>query len=150
LLLSIVERILVPRKLLRIYQKYINLESSPIQLIDVFKKKVKTILETTLDKVPTFKIVAVKLEKSFVVNGKSSSTLSNYLRCLAHLTIYYKCSTEELSETQINNYLYPCKNLHKPPSESFFKHTVFGLRAVYKVLGLKEKGQKKINSETPN
>jgi hypothetical protein len=69
---------------------------------------------------------------------------------LAHLTIYYKCSTEELSETQINDCLYPCKNLHKRPSESFFKHTVFGLRAVYKVLGLKEKGQKKINSETPN
>jgi len=40
--------------------------------IDIYiLKKVKTILETVLDKVPTFKIVAVKLEKSFVVNGKS-------------------------------------------------------------------------------
>ena len=44
-----------------------------------------------------------------------------------------------LSETQINDYLYPCKNLHKSPSESFFKHTVFGLRAVYKVFGMEEK-----------
>jgi len=29
--------------------------------------------------------------------------------------------------------------LHNTPSESFFKHTVYGLRAAYKVLGLKEK-----------
>ena len=55
------------------------------------------------------------------------------------LTIYYKCSSEELSETQINDYLYHCKHLYKTPSESFFKHTVFGLRAVYKVLGMEEK-----------
>jgi len=58
---------------------------------------------------------------------------------LAPLTIYYKCSPEELSETQINDYLYHCKHLYKTPSESFFKHTVFGLRAVYKVLGMEEK-----------
>ena len=35
--------------------------------------------------------------------------------------------------------MYHCKGLHKTPSESFFKHTVFGLRAVYKVLGMTSK-----------
>jgi len=44
-----------------------------------------------------------------------------------------------LSETQISDCLYHCKHLYKTPSESFFKHTVFGLRAVYKVLGMEEK-----------
>ena len=38
----------------------------------------------------------------------------------------------------VNDYLYFCQNLHKTPSESFFKHTIYGLRASYKVLGMKE------------
>jgi integrase/recombinase XerD len=58
---------------------------------------------------------------------------------LAHLGLHYKISPEELSEEQIQDYLYHCKNLHNTPSESFFKHTVYGLRSVYKVLGLKDK-----------
>ncbi len=35
--------------------------------------------------------------------------------------------------------MFHCKNLHKTPSESFFKHTIYGLRALYKVLGLPNK-----------
>jgi integrase/recombinase XerD len=58
---------------------------------------------------------------------------------LAHLGLHYKISPEQLSEEQIQDYLYHCKNLHNTPSESFFKHTVYGLRSVYKVLGLKDK-----------
>ncbi len=44
-----------------------------------------------------------------------------------------------MSEEQINDYLYHCQNLHKTPSESFFKHTIYGLRAAYKVLGMEKK-----------
>jgi integrase/recombinase XerD len=46
---------------------------------------------------------------------------------------------EVLDNEQINDYLFHCQNLHKTPSESFFKHTVFGLRAIYKVLGMEQK-----------
>ena len=49
------------------------------------------------------------------------------------------CSPELLDEESINDYLFYCQNLHKTPSESFFKHTIYGLRASYKVLGLKSK-----------
>lgn len=90
-------------------------------------------------KVPNFSILCTKLERSFVINGKAKSTLTNYLRCLAHIGLHYKISPEELSEEQIQDYLFHCKNLHNTPSESFFKHTIYGLRAVYKVLGLKDK-----------
>ncbi len=48
------------------------------------------------------------------------------------------CSPEQLCKEQIDDYLYYCSLLHKTPSESFFKHTIFGLRAAYRVLG-KEK-----------
>jgi len=39
----------------------------------------------------------------------------------------------------IEDYLYYCQKLHKTPSESFFKHTIFGLRAAYKVMGMEAK-----------
>ncbi len=66
--------------------------------------------------------------------------MNNYLRCLAHLAIHTEMSPEKLSKTAIDDYLFHCQHLHKTPSESFFKHTIFGLRALYKVLGMS--GQK--------
>ena len=61
------------------------------------------------------------------------------MRCLAHLALHTKRSPEKLDIESINDYLYYCQNLHKTPSESFFKHTIYGLRACYKVLGLASK-----------
>lgn len=80
-----------------------------------------------------------KLEQSFSINGKAKSTLNNYLRCLAHLALHYNRSPEKLSVENIQDYLYYCQKLHKTPSESFFKHTIFGLRAAYKVMGMEAK-----------
>jgi len=37
------------------------------------------------------------------------------------------------------DYLHFCQQQHKTPSASFFKHTVYGLRAVYRLKGLKDK-----------
>ncbi|MGK0495161.1 MAG: hypothetical protein ACJAU2_001546, partial [Maribacter sp.] len=96
-------------------------------------------METALEEVPEFKALANTLERSFAINGKATSTLNNYLRCLSHIAIYHKCSPEQLNEEQIDDYLYHCQNLHKTPSESFFKHTIYGLRAAYKVLGMDKK-----------
>lgn len=92
-----------------------------------------------MERVPQFEVLVDKLTKSFSINGKATSTLNNYLRCLAHLTIYYNTSAELLETTSIDDYLFHCQNLHKTPSESFFKHTIFGLRAAYKVMGMEQK-----------
>jgi len=104
----------------------------------MFKKKSKTILERAIDTVPYFGTLSNKLERSFAINNKAKSTLTNYQRCLAHLALHYMCSPEQLGKESINDYLYYCQNLHKTPSESFFKHTIFGLRAAYKVMGMEE------------
>lgn len=82
-----------------------------------------------------YKVLQVKTELS----GKSESTLTNYARCLAHLAMHYDCSPELLDVGQVESYLYNIKIAHKTPSESFFKHTVYGLRYVYKILGMKNK-----------
>lgn len=92
-----------------------------------------------MELVPEFGVLVDKLSKSFSINGKAKSTLTNYLRCLSHLAIYYKMSPEDLTEYQINEYLYDCKNLHDTPSDSFFKHTIYGLRAAYRVYGMEKK-----------
>jgi len=62
--------------------------------------------------------------------------LNNYSRCLAHLALHYNKSPELLEKEAIDDYLFHCKNQHNTPSDSFFKHTIYGLRAIYKLLGM--------------
>ncbi|WP_228122921.1 phage integrase N-terminal SAM-like domain-containing protein [Oceanihabitans sp. IOP_32] len=69
-----------------------------------------------------------KLKRSVELAGKSQSTLTNYARCLAHIALHFNCSPLELDEEQILDYLHVLKSQHKTPSDSFFKHTVYGLR----------------------
>jgi len=73
------------------------------------------------------------------VLGKSQSTTNNYLRCLAHLALHFRCCPQDLDSQQVEDYLFICKTQHNTPSESFFKHTVYGLRYVYKMLRIKDK-----------
>jgi len=42
----------------------------------------------------------------------------------------------DLDRESIDDYLFYCQNLHKTPSESFFKHTIYGLRAAYRVMDM--------------
>lgn len=79
----------------------------------------------------------LKLRRSIELSGKSQSTLTNYARCLAHISLHFKCSPLELDEEQVLDYLHLLKSQHKTPSDSFFKHTVYGLRYVYRIYGLK-------------
>lgn len=67
--------------------------------------------------------------------GKSQSTLTNYSRCLAHMGLHFKASLLELDQEQVLDYLHILKSQHHTPSESFFKHTVYGLRYLYRIFG---------------
>lgn len=55
------------------------------------------------------------------------------------MALHYKKSPELLDKEAINDYLFYCKNHQNSPSESFFKHTVYGLRAIYKILGMDQR-----------
>lgn len=80
----------------------------------------------------------LKLKRSVELSGKSQSTLTNYARCLSHIALHFKCSPLDLDEEQVLDYLHLLKSRHKTPSDSFFKHTVYGLRYAYRVYGMKE------------
>ncbi len=92
------------------------------------------------------------MNRSVVVSGKTQSTYTNYARCLAHMGLHFKCDLLELDDEQILDYLYFLKQQHNTPSDSFFKHTVYGLRYLFRLYGKKEsyvslptiEGQKKL------
>ena len=55
------------------------------------------------------------------------------------MALHFDCCPSELDKEQVLDYLLFLKNLHKTPSESTFKHTVYGIRALYKLYGMEEK-----------
>lgn len=65
--------------------------------------------------------------------GRSQSTLTNYGRCLAHMGLYFKCDLLELDDEAILDYLHYLKTKRHTPSESYFKHTVYGLRYLFRI-----------------
>lgn len=54
------------------------------------------------------------------------------------MVFHFQCSLLELDEEQLQDYLYLLQDQHSTPSDSYFKHTVYGLRYLYKEYGLKE------------
>lgn len=69
-------------------------------------------------------------------SGRSESTLNNYARHVAQMALHFNTLPTELDEDQIEDYLYLLQQQHNTPSESNFKHTVFGLHFVFRLEGL--------------
>ena len=82
---------------------------------------------------PNFFVQYKKLHRSLVISGKSQSTFTNYSRCLAHMAMYFQSDLLELDDDSILDYLHYLKKKRKTPSDSFFKHTVYGLRYLYRI-----------------
>ena len=87
-------------------------------------------------KVKGFSEEIQKLKVNLSVDGKSKSTFQNYARHLATLSLHFNALPSSLSHEQIKNYLYQLQQSHPTPCESYFKHTVFGLRALFKIENL--------------
>lgn len=54
------------------------------------------------------------------------------------MVFHFECDLLELDEEQVLDYLHLLKSSNNTPSESYFKHTVYGLRYLYKQYGKKE------------
>ena len=94
-----------------------------------------TIVQQACDKVTGFTKLHQDLERSINVSGKSKSTLTNYGRQLAHLALHYDQLPTELDSEQVLDYLHLVKS-KGTPSATFFKFTVYGMRAACKLRGL--------------
>ena len=68
--------------------------------------------------------------------GRSKSTFENYARHVASISLYFGKIPTQLDPEQVQDYLYFVQNKSKTPSQSYFKHTVYGLRSLLKSEGL--------------
>ncbi len=82
-----------------------------------------------------------RLEQKVQLGGLSESTLKHYGRCIAKISVHFVCPAHELEEEQINGYLQSLLTKEKP-SRSYFKHTIYGLRFLFRVCGREDKALK--------
>ena len=98
----------------------------------------KTLLERAKREVPGFSDHIRKFEEQITIKSYSPSTVFSYSRSIAQISLYCKKSPLDLDPDEINSYLYAMKN-DKDLSETFFKHTVYGLRFFYRIYDLDER-----------
>ncbi len=94
-----------------------------------------TIVQQACLKVTGFSALYKQMERAMSITGKSKSTLTNYSRQLAHLTLHYNLLPTDLDAEQVMDYLHLVKS-RGTTSATFFKFTVYGLRFACRLRGL--------------
>ena len=94
-----------------------------------------TIVQQACGKVTGFSDLYKEMERAICISGKSTSTLTNYSRQLAHLSLHYNCLALDLDAEQVMDYLHLIKS-RGTVSATFFKFTVYGLRYACRLRGL--------------
>jgi site-specific recombinase XerD len=89
-------------------------------------------------KVAGYKELYERFERRMHTSGRSESTLKNYSRYIAKIALHFNCLPTVLEDDQVEDYLHELLR-NSTPSESYFKHTIYGLRFLYRLEGLKEK-----------
>lgn len=79
-----------------------------------------------------------RFEMRMQTSGRADSTLRNYSRYIAQIAIHFNQLPTELEDEQIEDYLHGLLRTSSP-SESYFKHTVYGLRFLFRLEGLRDK-----------
>lgn len=103
------------------------------------RKKSFTIVEQAIHQVRGFRQLYQELDDKVRLSGQSPSTLNNYARKLAQLSLHFGKLPQHISEKELNHYLAQMARQSKTPSLSDFKFAVYGLRYCYRLLGMNEK-----------
>ena len=101
----------------------------------------KTLVERAKREVPGFTEHFAKFEEQVTIGGYSSSTLFNYSRSVAKISLHFKKSLLELDPDEINQYLFLLAK-EKKASSTYFKHTVYGLRFFFRLYDMEERAIK--------
>ena len=99
------------------------------------KKSEFTTVERAIQTVDGFQKVFNTLQQQTILRGQSQSTLDNYIRQIALISLEFNKLPENLSEEDINEYLTALAQSPKSPSRSSFKHAIYGLRYYYRHIG---------------
>ena len=77
-----------------------------------------------------------RFERNISIQGKSPRTFENYSRHVAAVALHFGKIPTELDPEDIKDYLFELQQRSKTPSQTYFKHTVYGLRFLLKAEGL--------------
>ena len=94
------------------------------------------ILNQAKREVPGFEELLNRFERTVSVLGRSHSTFNNYSRHVAAISLYFGKIPTELDPEQVHDYLFYLQKKSKTPSQTYFKHCVYGLRFLLKSEGL--------------
>jgi len=94
-----------------------------------------TIVEQAIESVAGFNLVFKKLEQQVILRGQSSSTFHGYIGRIASISLHFGKLPEHINDDEINEYLVSLALNPKSPSRSNFKHTVYGLRYYFRLMG---------------
>ncbi len=103
------------------------------------RKRSVTIVEQACREIHGFTKLYDELQEKMLLSGQCKSTLSNYARKLAHISLHFRKLPHLVSEKEINHYLADLARKSKTPSLSDFKFTIYGLRYCYQMLGMNDK-----------
>ena len=78
----------------------------------------------------------IRFQRNISILGRSPRTFENYSRHIAAMALHFNCVPTVLDPEQVKDYLYALQQRSKTPSQTYFKHTVYGLRFLLKTEGL--------------
>lgn len=102
-------------------------------------EKLPTIVEQACHEVYGFREILDELDDRIRLSCQSESTLKNYARKLAQISLHFGRPPQDISDKELNKYLASKARSSKSPSLSDFKFCIYGLRYCYKFLGLKDR-----------
>ena len=91
------------------------------------RKKSFTIVEQACHEIHGFSKLYQELCDKVTLSGQTESTLKNYARKLAHLSLHFGKLPQHIDEREINRYLASLARKSTTPSLSDFKFTIYGL-----------------------
>ena len=99
------------------------------------KKSGQTIVEQATETIEGFATAWKLLDQQVTLRGQSHSTLDNYIRRIAQISLHFGRLPEWVMDEEINEYLTGLALSAKSPSRSSFKHAVYGLRYYFRLIG---------------
>ena len=98
----------------------------------------KTIVELAKREVPGFREHFAKFEEQTTIGGYSKSTIFNYSRAVAKISLHFKKSLLDLDPDEVNQFLFTIAQ-EKTASSTYFKHAVYGLRFFFRLYDLEDR-----------
>ncbi|ADQ16684.1 transposase [Leadbetterella byssophila DSM 17132] len=91
-----------------------------------------SVVERTLNRacneITGFSELLQRFERKISILGRSKRTFENYSRRVAALALHFESLPTDLHPEQVKDYLFELQQRSHSSSQSYFKHTVYGLR----------------------